>query len=142
MTLTATDFRGDWHLKRVITDRLGGMDGTLSGLATFTGAGDALIYDETGRLALASGPVMEATRRYLWSFDAEIVSVRFSDGAEFHTFSPIGAAIGTTHLCGADLYDVTYDFREWPVWTATWSVKGPRKDYTSVSRYSPVSCPA
>jgi len=133
--LGAADFEGDWQLERIITDRLGGMDGTLSGMATFAGADGALTYDETGRLALKTGPVMAATRRYMWTFTPGRVVVCFSDGADFHSFSPSGAAIGTTHLCGDDLYDVTYDFESWPVWTATWSVKGPRKDYTSVSRY-------
>lgn len=135
MILGAADFKGDWQLERIITDRLGGMNGTLSGIATFAGEGGALTYDETGRLALTTGPVMEATRRYLWTFARDNVVVSFADGADFHSFSPSGAAIGTTHLCGADVYDVTYNFAQWPVWTATWSVKGPRKDYTSVSRY-------
>ena len=133
--LMAKDFLGDWQLDRVITDRLGTMNGTLTGVATLSGTGAHVSYDETGRLTLAAGPVMEATRRYLWAFEAGGVVVRFTDGADFHAFAPDGKAVGTTHLCGEDLYDVTYDFRDWPVWTATWSVKGPRKDYTSVSSY-------
>ena len=133
--LTAQDFQGDWQLDRVITDRLGTMNGRLSGVATLTGNDAQMAYDETGRLTLATGSVMAATRGYLWTFKATRVVVRFADGADFHAFVPDGQAIGTTHLCGEDLYDVTYDFRDWPVWTATWSVKGPRKDYTSVSRY-------
>jgi hypothetical protein len=135
--LVATDFAGDWQLTRAITDRLGGMDGELIGMATLTGQGGGLRYDETGRLTLKSGPVMEATRSYHWHFTEGIVRVQFADGADFHNFIPSGEAVGTTHLCGADLYDVVYDFRTWPKWTATWSVKGPRKDYTSVSRYQP-----
>ena len=137
MILSASDFRGDWRLSRTITDRLGGMDGTLSGIATFAGAGQALTYDETGRLALASGAVMEATRRYHWHFGGDRVDVTFADGAAFHGFVLGGVVEGTTHLCGADLYDVTYDFTGWPVWTATYVVRGPRKDYTSFSTYRP-----
>lgn len=136
MMLKAADFAGDWQLDRTITDRHGGMDGTLQGLATLSGQGDVLRYEETGRLKLQSGPVMEATRAYLWTFEDAHVVVRFADGADFHSFIPEGTVPGTTHLCGEDLYDVTYDFRVWPAWTATWSVRGPRKDYTSVSHYS------
>lgn len=135
--LTATDFAGDWRLARVITDRHSGMDGTLTGMATLSGQGADLRYDETGRLTLKSGPVMEATRTYLWHIGAGLVTVKFGDGADFHSFVPAGQAPGTTHLCGADLYDVTYDFRDWPQWRATWTVRGPRKDYTSVSDYTP-----
>jgi len=135
--LTATDFAGDWQLNRQITDRHGAMNGTLVGTVTLSGAGAALRYAETGRLRLESGPVMEATRDYLWTFKDGHVEVRFADGAAFHTFTPAGKVPGSTHLCGADLYNVTYDFRDWPQWRATWGVKGPRKDYTSVSHYAP-----
>jgi hypothetical protein len=134
--LSAADFAGDWQLDREITDRHSGMDGTLQGMATLSGQGAQLQYEETGRLKLQSGPVMEATRAYLWTFEKTRVVVQFADGSAFHSFIPDGQVPGTTHLCGADLYDVTYDFRDWPVWTATWSVRGPRKDYTSMSRYS------
>lgn len=134
--LTLNDFRGDWQMDRQITDRLGTMNGTLVGVATLSGVDTTLQYDETGRLTLQGGAEMEATRRYLWTFADDKVDVRFADGVTFHAFQPYGKAAGTTHLCGEDLYDVTYDFREWPVWTATWAVRGPRKDYTSVTRYA------
>lgn len=136
--LCAVDFAGRWQLQRVITDRLGGQVGYLTGQAAFTQAGpDVLDYHETGDLRIGEGPVMVAARRYLWVFDADGVAVQFADGAAFHRFVPMGHAAGTDHPCGDDLYRVEYDFTRWPIWRATWIVIGPRKDYTSVSDYGP-----
>lgn len=136
MTLDAEDFRGTWGMLRQITDRLGVMDGQLTGQAVFAGVAGRLRYDETGTLTLVSGAQMEATRCYEWVFDQNDVRVFFEDGTAFHSFCLTGTAHGTPHLCGEDLYKVTYDFADWPVWTATWTVAGPRKDYTSVTRYT------
>lgn len=136
--LTREDFAGDWRLERVLSDRLGAMNGVLAGTATLTRDGGAgLIYDEVGALTLASGAALRAERRYLWDCMKDQIAVFFADGAPFHTFTPHGLSSGTAHLCGADLYNVTYDFRDWPRWQASWDVRGPKKDYASVSRYAP-----
>ncbi len=133
--LTLSDFAGEWRLSRSIKDLKFGQDGTLIGQATLTPDGENLCYCETGTLTLLSGAVMAAQRGYLWSPDQTGISVFFEDGSPFHRFDPTGEAIGSTHLCGADTYDVTYDFNGWPHWSATWRVTGPRKDYTSISHY-------
>lgn len=137
--MTALDvqgFSGDWQLQREITDRQGGVAGRMSGQATLAPDGPVgLLYAERGRLQMGDGPVLEAERRYLWRFAGGRVEVRFADGADFHSFAPHGAAAGTVHYCGDDVYRVAYDFTGWPVWTATWAASGPRKDYVSVSRY-------
>jgi hypothetical protein len=139
MMHVATDFEGLWTLKRSIDDRHSDQMGDFQGTATFASATDgALTYYETGQMRFGAGAqVFNAERRYQWQFENEQVAVFFHDGSPFHHFTPTGQGAGTTHLCGDDLYDVTYDFREWPVWTATWSVQGPRKNYTSVSTYAP-----
>lgn len=130
------DFAGVWQLARVISDRLGGQTGRFDGQALLSprGAG-GLDYVETGRLRLGDGPVMTATRRYVWDFQAGLVQVSFDDGRPFHSFQPGVSGAGTDHLCGADVYRVTYGFADWPVWTAVWDVAGPRKAYTLNSRY-------
>ncbi len=137
--LHPSDFIGSWRLDRRLEDRLGQMDGDLRGQARFveTATGQ-LTYAENGTLALARGGTLAAERRYLWAWDGDSVAVSFDDGAPFHHFRPEGLVPGSTHLCGADTYNVTYDFRDWPRWTATWDVSGPRKDYTSRSAYAPV----
>ena len=135
--LGASDFVGHWRLERRIEDRLSGLPGYLSGTARLSGSGDELTYDETGDFRIGDGPAMVAQRRYLWRFLGTHVDVRFADGAPFHSFVPAGRAAGTDHPCGADFYQVRYDFENWPNWQATWTVRGPRKDYTSTSDYSP-----
>lgn len=133
--LTANDFAGRWVLQRNLHDQLGVMDGTLVGHAMFEGDGDGLRYVETGTLTLVSGGVMQASRVYRWQFKPAGIAVRFADGSAFHGFTPTGKSSGTPHLCGADLYSCDYDFTGWPVWTASWVVVGPRKDYRSYSVY-------
>ena len=138
--LQAADFIGRWQIDRRIDDRHAGQTGTLAGTATFAPGGDGgLIYDERGTLRLGTGTPLEATRRYLWRFGAGGVEVRFADGAPFHAFVPAGRAAGTAHLCGADLYEVAYDFSGFPEWQAVWTVRGPRKDYTATTRHRRVS---
>lgn len=130
-----TDFAGIWSLSRRLEDALTGQQGHFAGTATFTADADGLAYRETGELRLGGAPPMTAERRYIWRDAGEEIAVFFPDGAPFHTFAPSGAGDGTPHLCKADLYRVRYDFGEWPVWQTRWQVKGPRKDYVSVSRY-------
>ena len=134
--LGAVDFAGSWSLHREIVDRHLGQTGLFKGSAVLRVTGtDTLHYAETGKVRFGGGPVMVATREYSWQFKADQVDVRFADGAAFHSFTPTGASAGTDHPCGDDFYQVRYDFTHWPTWTAEWVVNGPRKDYTSVSRY-------
>jgi len=135
--LTQADFAGVWLLRRQIDDRLSKQTGEFDGTATLIdGTGGGLIYDEKGTMKLGDGPAMTAERRYLWSFDAGRIDVTFADGAPFHSFMPAGHVAGTDHPCGADFYTVRYNFTAWPVWSAVWTVTGPRKDYVSTSVYT------
>ena len=141
MMLRAADFEGAWQLTRQIDDRLAGQVAEMDGKAGFKlDVPDALTYVETGQLRIAGGPPFEARRRYVWSFVDDRVFVTFDDGAPFHSFAPKGKGVGTDHPCGDDFYRVTYDFTAWPTWRATWDVRGPRKDYTSVSVYMRPDC--
>ena len=136
MTGVVSDFVGDWILQRQITDRYLNQTGVFSGLATLQPLEpDVLKYSENGKVRLGEGPCMSATRDYVWRFVGNRVEVKFVNGDAFHIFVPAGAVDGTDHPCGDDFYRVHYDFLQWPEWTVTWTVSGPRKDYTSVSRY-------
>lgn len=136
--LQISDFEGRWQLDRRIVDRAAGAEMSLTGTAVFRPGGDGrLAYAEEGDLVMPGGHVLRAERRYDWLFGPDGVSVLFDDGRPFHDFVPEGAAEGSPHPCGEDLYRVTYDFTAWPVWRATWDVTGPRKAYRSESRYAP-----
>lgn len=136
-TLGPDDFLGRWSLRRDIDDRHSGQTGHLAGEATFEAdASGGLTYVEGGMLRMGALPALSASRRYLWRFADGRVEVRFADGAAFHSFAPVGHARGTDHPCGADHYRVRYDFSTFPDWSARWEVTGPKKDYTSVSRYT------
>ncbi|MCC5975408.1 MAG: hypothetical protein JJT81_15350 [Rubellimicrobium sp.] len=91
-------------------------------------------YHEEGVMRLGSAAPMAATRAYLWQPGEGGLTVLFEDGRPFHHF-PLTGGPGADHLCGADLYSVTYDFSGWPLWRSIWEVRGPRKDYRLESRY-------
>ena len=131
-----SDFIGRWQLTRRIDDQFSGQIGQFDGVADFSPQGaDGLTYHETGQMAYGAGPRMLAERRYQWRFDEDGVEVFFADGRPFHGFHTDRVTDRARHLCGADLYRVSYDFAAFPDWTATWTVEGPRKLYTSISRY-------
>lgn len=131
-----SDFAGHWRLSRRIEDHAAGQVGLFEGEAVFTADAGGLAYREEGTLRFGSGAPMRAERRYFWREVERRIVVTFADGAPFHDFTAAGQGSGTPHLCGADLYRVTYDFAHWPAWRAEWQVAGPRKDYTSISDYS------
>ncbi len=136
MILGPDAFVGRWKLARHIEDRHGGQDGQFSGQARFyTTSPTHLSYSEAGELRFARAPAMRAERKYNWVFEGSEVIVTFEDGRAFHRFTPQGVGAGTDHPCGEDYYTVAYDFTLWPLWEAVWTVRGPRKDYTSTSRY-------
>ncbi|MEL6640299.1 MAG: DUF6314 family protein [Pseudomonadota bacterium] len=137
--LKPSDFIRTWRLDRQLADRRGEMNGNYSGQANWTMRQDGGVdYAEAGTLMLARGGQMRAERQYLWRWETAGVAVFFADGAFFHRFVPTGKTEGTTHLCGDDIYNVAYDFSQWPNWSATWDVSGPRKAYTAHSSYWPV----
>jgi len=124
------DFEGLWRVERVIEDHLAGQTGRFSGEGKLTRDGDHWLWSETGFLQLGAARTMSAGRRYLWRLgEAGRIEVFFEDGRPFHGFDPEGRP-EAAHWCDPDDYRVTYDFADWPLWRATWRVRGPRKDYT------------
>jgi hypothetical protein len=128
-------FQGEWTLDRTITHADGHRD-RMTGSARFHASGARLVQDETGWLE-ANGARLQATRRYIWAETDGRLDVYFSDMRPFHTI-PLGAeAPETVHLCPPDLYQVAYDFADWPVWRTVWQVDGPRKAYRMQSTFHP-----
>lgn len=129
------DFRGEWCLDRRVEDHHGTQSGCLSGRARFSPATGGLRYEEEGVLELGSGAKLAARQAHLWHASPPEIVVRFPDGRDFHRFNSESVASEGRHICGADLYLVRYDFADWPRWRVTWTVSGPRKDYTMRSAY-------
>lgn len=128
------DFEGDWRIDRTISEHPG--TSRFDGLVRFVPHADGLDCTESGTLIRPDGSSFEASRRYLWSESGERIRVAFSDGRPFHDFSCAVLRPRAMHDCPPDTYAVVYDFRRWPLWSATWRVTGPRKDYTMRSRFA------
>ncbi|GAA3872758.1 DUF6314 family protein [Celeribacter arenosi] len=131
---TLDDFEGHWTISRHIEDARARQTGTLTGTCTFTRTDTGLLQTETGTLTLA-GTSFEATRRYLWHSDGDLIAVHFDDGRFFHHVDPAATNPTAGHDCAPDRYDVTYDFSRWPMWQSRWHVAGPRKDYVSTTTF-------
>lgn len=144
--VSLAEFAGLWRLSRRIADRRGKTEGRFEGQARLAPGPDGaagLVYVEEGKLFLGDAAPLAATRRLLWQPAADGgIAVAFADGRPFHRIRPGGLMPVDTHVCGADLYQVEYDFRDWPAWGVTWRVVGPRKDYSLQSRYSREAPPA
>ena len=126
---------GAWSLAREICHSDGRID-RFNGNCRFTRSGPRLLQDEDGWLETSEGR-FQATRRYVWAEADGRLDVHFDDMRPFHSI-PLGASHPeTVHLCPPDRYQVTYDFSEWPRWTTTWTVEGPRKAYEMRSRFIP-----
>lgn len=132
------DFAGLWKLDREIrhqSSQNGNQNGDqihqFSGEARFDWQGADLILHESGWLAAPDGQGFHAERRYCWRAD---LSVLFSDGRFFHTLPLAGGAV--QHDCPPDFYEGVYDFDLWPTWRLRWRVRGPRKDYVSLSVFT------
>lgn len=128
------EFAGVWCLSRTIDDQRANIRGEMHGTCKFLPETHGLRQVEMGVLRYGDAPPMQAERQYLWSNEAGQIVVQFSDGRPFHSFSPKNDA-EADHLCGDDLYQVQYDFKNWPVWTSRWRVQGPRKDLIITSRF-------
>lgn len=133
------DFRGRWRLVRGIEDRRAGATGVLKGEAVFSVTGNGLFYRETGTFTYAGLTPMTAARRYLWRQEGGDIVVDYETGTPFHRFSLRHRAPEASHRCAADLYQVAYDFMDWPRWRVVWAVNGPRKNYRMMSRYAPAA---
>ena len=130
---------GRWMMAREIVHDDGRRD-LFQGESVFQRSGRRLVQDEAGVLTPARGGTpMKATRRYVWSLDGTRVDVAFGDMRPFHSV-PLGvAAYETTYLCPPDRYQVSYDFKDFPEWSAVWQVEGPRKSYRMETRYSRIA---
>ncbi|MGK7754529.1 MULTISPECIES: DUF6314 family protein [unclassified Roseovarius] len=127
------EFEGKWRLERDVV-HAGAPPARFEGTASFMPDDGGLSYRETGVLTVAGQAPMRAERGYLWRVGVGGgIDVLFEDARFFHSITDSAEA---RHWCDPDMYHVAYDFTLWPEWTATWAVRGPRKAYRMVSRYT------
>ncbi|WP_222130004.1 DUF6314 family protein [Bordetella genomosp. 13] len=130
---------GAWTFERGISNQA-----SMTGQARFLpGQGDHLRYEESGTLVLPTGQAIQAHRSYLYFALEHGFSVWF-DEAEPRLFHEVRLAAdgdvlrgAATHPCGADQYDTVYEFRPDGSFMIRHDVKGPRKDYVSVTVFRP-----
>lgn len=130
-----SDFTGKWSVSRQVHDTLSGGVTQFHGMAEFALQDAGLHYSESGQIVVPGRAPMKAERRYFWEQDGDDIHVAFDDGRPFHSFSCLTNMVEAAHWCPPDQYDVSYDFRDWPRWSSTWRVKGPRKDYVMVTQF-------
>lgn len=137
-TDTLDRFKGEWTLTREIEDFRAGAIVQFQGTAEFRASeGGRLVMRESGWLTTPQGGRMRADRSYIWQQSAPgWIDVCFDDGRPFHGFDAGHIAPTALHKCPPDRYEVTYAFDDWPDWSMVWRVRGPRKDYRSVSRFA------
>jgi hypothetical protein len=117
------------------------------------------LYEEEGILHTDQGASLRGTRRYVYRYresqgghvsawfvkpdDGKTVDYFFHD-LEFTALDAekdpgVWHAKGSHHLCVQDNYDSAYEFSFCGVsiktWQLTYTVKGPKKDYCTMSRY-------
>lgn len=130
-----SDFAGLWQFSREIEDLAGGQRLFVQGICRFVKGTEGLMLLEEGMLTIPGQPPLKAERRYLWREAVGEIAVSFEDGRPFHQFDPTEPQPQASHDCVPDRYEACYDFAKWPIWTVTWRVCGPRKDFVSHTRF-------
>jgi len=135
---------GAWSFERTIEGQAS-MHGTATFCSMPGAAHDTLHYREEGRLRLLDGRAFDAHREYLYQRRPNGFAVLFAERPPrlFHEIAlQTGDADGTAwtgtaaHQCAADLYDSHYRFLTDGGFTLRHIVRGPRKDYVSLTRFS------
>jgi hypothetical protein len=124
------DFLGRWQVKRTIVDRKAKAAYRFSGEATI----DASTFVESGMIAYGE-TLLKSERTYNLRSDEEGLDILFSDGRLFVRLG-MAPAQRVFHLCGEDNYVGRFFFEADGTWAEFWQVNGPRKNYTSIARYS------
>ena len=134
-------FLGDWKANRVISGF-----GEITGQATFQvndQHDDYLDFQEAMVLPSAQNKEQKpnAFRTYEYRMTSEGFDIYFSDGATkgdlFLSFAFTQASILTSHhLCIKDHYDATFAFLSDDEFELSFSVVGPKKDYSIRTRFT------
>ena len=126
---------GDWDVDRQICDSRSGRRGSFLGTAMFSPAPGVVWYTERGELRFGDhcGP---ASRTLLYAAGpGGAADVRFADGRDFFRLDLSSGRCQAEHQCGADRYQVTVTRVSQHIFTETWQVAGPAKNYAMTTRY-------
>ena len=131
---------GTWELSRTVGDW------KFHGSAVFRAQGpNELRYEENGILAKPDNADIQASRRYIYRYEADRIVVYFDERPAriFEILDLKRAPNGTweaqaEHACPPDHYASRYVFSIGTLLIAH-DVRGPRKDYEMVSNYRLVS---
>jgi hypothetical protein len=128
---------GAWSLDRIVEQQA-----TMAGVAEFQRLGaHRLKYREEGEVRLADGRVFDGHREYVFERDPSGFLVYFAEEPPrlFHRIALIREgdtlAASATHRCAADHYDTLYQFLLDGSFVIQHTVSGPRKAYTSRTRF-------
>jgi len=132
-------FLGDWKVQRTISGF-----GEIPGEASFHRHADNeqwLDYQEAMVLPNSDQQKPNAFRRYSYRMTASGFDIFFSDGATkgdlFLSFAFTQASTLTSHhLCIKDHYDATFEFLSDTEFQLSFSVVGPKKDYSIKTRFT------
>jgi hypothetical protein len=127
--LLPRDFAGKWQVRRIVIDHLNRTRHDFTGSATIT----TTSIVEQGELQIGKTAI-EASRAYQLAMNDDGIVASFPTGREFIR---LGLANRQTvhHHCGADSYSGRFFFRNQAWWAEFWRVSGPRKRYSSLTRY-------
>jgi hypothetical protein len=121
-------------------------DWNFRGSAVFHAQGpNELRYEENGILAKPDNADIQASRRYIYRYEADRIAVYFDErpARVFEILDLKRAPNGTweaqaEHACAPDHYASCYAFGPGNI-LITHVVRGPRKDYQMVSNYRIIS---
>ena len=128
-----SDFDRAWQVIRDITDHKASQTARFEGKISTFWEGTTLLWRETGTLE-QGGAQFAASRLSRWTAVVGGIDVAFEDGRFFHHLAACETS-ETRHDCAPDIYDLAYDFKDWPNWRLDHRVRGPRKDYAMSTRY-------
>ena len=129
-----TLFQGDWRFERQVTG-LFSENAFLKGRAVFMDLPKSIqrSYEEQGAYE-QQGQEVSFQNSYLYDVPSpQCCRVLFPDGRLFYELSQ--NVQGLQHLCGEDHYEGNFEAVSQDLWTLSWYVKGPRKDYEIVTSY-------
>lgn len=125
---------GRWQVRRVVRDFIASASCVFAGEALLTESG----FSEEGQMRIGDR-TMPASRAY--RLERQHGSVLVFRGNEVFIRLDDRPSQIVHHQCGDDYYAGRLIFRGVDEWIEAWRVKGPRKNYTSISRFHRLSQP-
>ncbi|MGX8011520.1 DUF6314 family protein [Mesorhizobium sp. ORM8.1] len=119
---------GRWRVRRVVRDYIGSASCAFAGEASLTEGG----FLEEGEIRIGER-AMPANRAYRLERKDSSVLVFRSDELFIRLDDRPSQVVH--HQCGGDNYVGRFIFRSRDEWIEAWRVKGPLKNYASVSRF-------